>query len=73
MTETISDTMRAAAIDRFGGVETLTPQTLPVPKVGPDEVLIRIEAAGMGSWDCGAASPSTRAPICEAPASSASR
>src|SRR5262245_53808553 len=41
--------MRAAAIDRFGGIETLTLQTLPVPKVGPDEVLIRIEAAGLGS------------------------
>ena len=45
--------MQAAAIERFGGVETLTLQTLPVPKVGPHEVLIRIEAAGVGSWDRG--------------------
>jgi NADPH:quinone reductase len=52
MTRTIPDTMRAAAIDRFGGIETLTLQTLPVPKVGPDEVLIRIEVTGLGSWDC---------------------
>ena len=53
MTQTVPDTMQAAAIDRFGGVETLTLQTLPVPEVGPDQVLIRIEAAGVGSWDRG--------------------
>jgi len=53
MTQTIPNTMQAAAIDRFGGIETLTLQTLPVPKIGPDEVLIRIEVAGLGSWDCG--------------------
>jgi NADPH:quinone reductase-like Zn-dependent oxidoreductase len=43
--------MRAAAIDRFGGVETISLQTLPVPKVGPEEVLIRVESAGVGAWD----------------------
>jgi len=51
MTQTIPDTMQAAAIDWFGGIETITLQTLPVPKVGPDEVLIRVEVAGVGSWD----------------------
>ena len=44
-------TMKAAAINRFGGIETITPQTLPVPKVGPDEILIRVESAGVGVWD----------------------
>jgi NADPH:quinone reductase-like Zn-dependent oxidoreductase/uncharacterized protein YndB with AHSA1/START domain len=44
-------TMRAVAIDRFGGLETLTVKTLPVPEVGPDEVLIQVEAAGVGQWD----------------------
>jgi NADPH:quinone reductase-like Zn-dependent oxidoreductase len=41
--------MRAAAIDQFGG--PITPHTLPVPQVGPDEILIRIESAGVGVWD----------------------
>jgi NADPH:quinone reductase-like Zn-dependent oxidoreductase len=43
--------MRAAALDRFGGLETITMHTLPVPEVGPDEVLIRVESAGVGAWD----------------------
>jgi len=44
-------TMRAAAIDRFGGPEVITLHTLPVPEVGPDDVLIRVEFAGVGVWD----------------------
>jgi len=44
-------TMRAAAIERFGGPETITLRTLPVPEVGPDEVLIRVQTAGVGEWD----------------------
>src|SRR5207245_6896050 len=44
-------TMRAAALDRFGGVETIQMKTLPVPELGPDEVLLRVEAAGVGVWD----------------------
>lgn len=51
--ETVPATMQAAAIDRFGGIDTLTVRTLPVPQVGPDEVLIRVEVAGVGSWDGG--------------------
>ena len=51
MRQTTPHTMRAAAIDRFGGLETITLQTLPVPEVGPDEVLIRVESAGVGVWD----------------------
>jgi NADPH2:quinone reductase len=43
--------MRAAAIDHFGGPEVIRPRELPVPEVGPDEVLIRVEAAGVGVWD----------------------
>lgn len=43
--------MRAAALDRFGGVETIQMKTLPVPEPGPDEVLLRIESAGVGVWD----------------------
>lgn len=51
MRQTTPKTMQAAAIDRLGGIETITPQTLPVPEVGPDEVLIRVESAGVGVWD----------------------
>lgn len=45
------DTMRAAAIDRFGGPEVITPHEMPVPRIDPDEVLIRVESAGVGVWD----------------------
>ena len=51
MTQTTHPTMRAAALDRFGGIETIKMHTLPVPEVGPDEVLIRIESAGVAEWD----------------------
>jgi NADPH:quinone reductase-like Zn-dependent oxidoreductase len=44
-------TMRAAALDRFGGVETIQMKTLPVPEPGPDEILLRVESAGVGVWD----------------------
>ena len=44
-------TMKSVAIDRWGGIDVLRPQTLPVPELGPDEVLIRVEAAGVGVWD----------------------
>ena len=51
MTQIIPDTMQAAAIDRFGGIETLTVQRLPVPQVGADEVLIQVASAGVSVWD----------------------
>jgi NADPH:quinone reductase-like Zn-dependent oxidoreductase len=44
-------TMRAAALDGFGGPEMVTLHTLPVPEVGLDEVLIHVESAGVGVWD----------------------
>jgi NADPH:quinone reductase-like Zn-dependent oxidoreductase len=44
-------TMRAAALDRFGGVENIQVKQLPVPEPGPDEVLLRVESAGVGVWD----------------------
>jgi NADPH:quinone reductase-like Zn-dependent oxidoreductase len=48
---TTEATMSAAALDRFGGVETIQMKTLPVPEPGPDEVLLRVESAGVGVWD----------------------
>ncbi len=45
------ETMKAAVIDRFGGVGEIQLRTLPVPAVGGDQVLIRVESAGVASWD----------------------
>ncbi|MDP3894652.1 NADP-dependent oxidoreductase [Nocardioides sp.] len=43
--------MLAVVLDRFGGVEELGPRRIPVPEVGEHDVLIRVEVAGVGSWD----------------------
>ncbi|MBC8142271.1 MAG: NADP-dependent oxidoreductase [Armatimonadetes bacterium] len=43
--------MQAAVIHRFGSVENIVVQTLPVPEVRSGEVLIKVEVAGIGSWD----------------------
>ena len=47
----IPEKMKAAALDRFGGPEVLGIKTVPVPQCGDDELLIRVEAAGVGVWD----------------------
>jgi NADPH:quinone reductase-like Zn-dependent oxidoreductase len=44
-------TMKAAAIDRYGPPDVLTIHTIPVPKMGPKDVLISLLAAGVGIWD----------------------
>jgi NADPH2:quinone reductase len=44
-------TMRAAAVDRFGGPKVLKTHTLPVPEVGPNEVLVALDTASVASWD----------------------
>lgn len=43
--------MKAAAIDKHGPPEVLTIHTLPIPNVGPKDVLISLLAAGVGIWD----------------------
>lgn len=43
--------MRAAALDRFGRPRVLRLHVLPVPEVGPSEVLIAVHTAGVGGWD----------------------
>jgi NADPH2:quinone reductase len=47
----LPSTMRAAVVDRFGPPSVLRLRTLPVPDVGPDEILIAVWAAGVGIWD----------------------
>jgi NADPH:quinone reductase-like Zn-dependent oxidoreductase len=46
-----AQTMRAVALDEFGGPEALKIQNIPIPEIEADEVLIRVEAAGVGAWD----------------------
>ncbi len=46
----VPDTMRAAAIDRGGDAETLSIHQLPVRKPDAGEVLIAVNAAGVGVW-----------------------
>jgi NADPH:quinone reductase-like Zn-dependent oxidoreductase len=46
-----AQTMRAVALEKFGGPEALKIQNLPIPKIEADDVLIRVEAAGVGAWD----------------------
>ncbi|MEW2378393.1 NADP-dependent oxidoreductase [Micromonospora sp. NPDC047812] len=45
--------MNAVVLDRFGGVDELTARRIRLPRVGDDDVLIRVEFAGVGSWDAG--------------------
>jgi NADPH:quinone reductase len=51
MSASLPATMRAAVINGFGGIERIEIQPLPLPAVGPGDILIRVEAAGIGSWD----------------------
>jgi len=43
--------MRAVRIPRFGGLEVVEVQDVPVPSPGANEVLVRVEAAGVAPWD----------------------
>src|SRR5712664_3351665 len=51
MNQKLNKTMKVVAIDRFGGIETLKTRQLSIPDVGANEILIRVEAAGVGVWD----------------------
>jgi NADPH2:quinone reductase len=44
-------TMRAVTIDKYGGKEVLKVNKIPAPEPGPGEVLIKVQAAGVGVWD----------------------
>ncbi|HWK40074.1 MAG TPA: alcohol dehydrogenase catalytic domain-containing protein, partial [Hyphomicrobium sp.] len=44
-------TMTAIAIEGKGGPEALQPATVPVPSVGPGQVLIKVAAAGVNRPD----------------------
>lgn len=44
-------TMRAIAYETYGGTEVLSETRLPVPKVGPGEVLVRVKCAAVNPVD----------------------
>ena len=45
-------TMRAVVLTRHGGLDALTYRTdVPVPRPGPDDVLVRVTACGMNATD----------------------
>lgn len=43
--------MQAVAIDHFGGSKELALKELPLPSLQPNQILVRIEYAGLGRWD----------------------
>ena len=43
--------MKAAAIDRYGPASVLRLHELETPEPEPDQVLIEINTAGVGTWD----------------------
>src|SRR5262245_38730614 len=43
--------MRAVAFARTGDIDVLEPMELPTPTVGPDDVLIRVQACGLNHLD----------------------
>ncbi len=51
MSTTLPESMTAVAIEGKGGPEVLVPKSMPVPKPGPGQVLIRVAAAGVNRPD----------------------
>src|SRR4051794_1369712 len=49
---TLPSTMSAAVHDRYGDADVIRVKDVPVPTVADDEVLLRVEAAGVdrGTW-----------------------
>ena len=43
--------MRAIVIEGFGGRDHLKLVDLLTPEPGPDDVFVRVRAAGVGPWD----------------------
>lgn len=48
---TLPDSMTAIVVNTPGGPEALVPATRPLPVPGPEEILIRVEAAGLNRAD----------------------
>ena len=48
---TISATMAACRVHRFGPPEVITLEDIERPAPGPGQVLVRVAPAGVGPWD----------------------
>lgn len=46
-----ADMMQAMTISEFGGVEKFHLTQISKPQIEPDEILMQVEAAGVGEWD----------------------
>jgi NADPH2:quinone reductase len=46
------DAMKAVMIAAYGGPEALTVTELPEPRPGPEDILVRVRAAGVNRADC---------------------
>jgi NADPH2:quinone reductase len=51
MSKSTNGTRKAIAIDQFGGIEKMKLQSLSIPEILADEILVRVESAGVGVWD----------------------
>ncbi len=47
----MNKTMKAAAIHQFGGIDRFEIIDVAIPEIDVDEILIRLDFAGLGSWD----------------------
>lgn len=47
----MNKTMKAAAIHQFGGIDRFEIIDVAIPEIDDDEILIRLDFAGLGSWD----------------------
>ena len=47
----IPATTKAAIVHQFGGPGEIVVEDVPVAFPAPDEVLVRVRAAGVGPWD----------------------
>ena len=43
--------MKAVRVHRFGGLDAIVHEDVPVPEPGAGQVLVRVRAAGVGPWD----------------------
>lgn len=51
MDKNIKERMHAVAIDRFGDIGELNVKEFPLPELKDNQILVRIEYAGVGRWD----------------------
>ena len=49
--EQTHSTMMAWRVHEFGPPEVMRFERVPRPEPGPDEILVKVEAAGVGPWD----------------------